>query len=173
MRHPSTALRVLNFCALNLVNGYPMTYWLMKSEPGDYSIDDLERDKMEPWDGIRNYQVRNMIRDDMAIGDEVLFYHSSCKIPGAVGLARIVSDAYADPTQFDPGAKHFDPKSKESEPRWLLRDVEFVRKLDRTITLKELKAHPALADFRLNQRGNRLSVFPVDARHWKLILSLE
>jgi predicted RNA-binding protein with PUA-like domain len=150
-----------------------MAYWLMKSEPGDYSIADLERDQMEPWDGIRNYQVRNMIRDDMRIGDEVLFYHSSCKIPGAVGLATIVSDAYPDPTQFDPRAKHYDPKSKESEPRWLLRDVAFKRKFSRVISLKELKGHPALADFRLNQRGNRLSVFPVAAGHWKLILSLE
>jgi len=150
-----------------------MTYWLMKSEPGDYSIDDLERDRMEPWDGIRNYQVRNMIRDDMAIGDEVLFYHSSCKVPGVVGLAKIVSAAYADPTQFDPGNRHYDPGSKEEEPRWLLRDVAFVRKLSRTITLRELKAHPALAELRLNKRGNRLSIFSVDKEHWKLILSLE
>jgi predicted RNA-binding protein with PUA-like domain len=166
-------LLVLHLRFASTANGHPMAYWLMKSEPGDYSIEDLERDKMEPWDGIRNYQVRNMIRDDMRIGDEVLFYHSSCKIPGAVGLATIVSDAYPDPTQFDPRAKHFDPKSKETEPRWLLRDVAFKRRFSRIISLKELKAHPALADFRLNQRGNRLSVFPVEARHWKLILSLE
>ena len=145
----------------------------MKSEPGDYSIDDLARDKMEPWDGIRNYQARNMIRDDMAIGDDVLFYHSSCKIPGAVGLAKIASDAYPDPTQFDPRSGHYDPKSKQDDPRWLLRDVAFVRKFDRVITLKELKSHPGLADFRLNQRGNRLSIFPVSAKHWKLILNTE
>ena len=150
-----------------------MTYWLFKSEPDAYSIDDLARDGTEPWDGIRNYQVRNMIRDDMKIGDEVLFYHSSCKVPGVVGLARIVSDAYPDPTQFDPGSKYYDPRSPDEEPRWLLRDVEFVRKLERAITLKELKAHPALGDFRLNQRGNRLSIFPVDKKHWNLILSLE
>ena len=150
-----------------------MTCWLMKSEPGDYSIDDLERDGTEPWDGIRNYQVRNMIRDDMAIGDEVLFYHSSCKVPGVVGLAKIASDAYPDPTQFDRRNKHYDPKSKEENPRWLLRDVAFERKLKRIITLKELKAHPALAEFRLNQRGNRLSIFSVDAQHRKLILGLE
>jgi len=150
-----------------------MTYWLMKSEPGDYNIDDLERDKMEPWDGIRNYQVRNMIRDDMAMGDHVLFYHSSCKVPGAVGTAKIASDAYPDPTQFDPRSNHFDPKSKEEEPRWLLRDVAFERKFGRVIPLKELKAHPALKDCRLNQRGNRLSVFPLDKKHWDLILSLE
>jgi predicted RNA-binding protein with PUA-like domain len=150
-----------------------MTYWLMKSEPGDYNIDDLERDKMEPWDGIRNYQVRNMIRDDMAMGDHVLFYHSSCKVPGAVGTAKIASDAYPDPTQFDPRSNHFDPKSKEDEPRWLLRDVAFERKFNRVIPLKELKAHPALEDCRLNKRGNRLSVFPLDKKHWDLILSLE
>ena len=150
-----------------------MTYWLMKSEPDAYSIDDLKRDKTEPWDGIRNYQVRNMIRDDMAIGDEVIFYHSSCKEPGAVGLAKIVSDAYPDPTQFDSREKYYDPKSTEDNPRWLLRDVMFVRKFSRNITLKEIKEHPALADFRLVQRGNRLSIFPVDKKHWDLVLSLE
>ena len=150
-----------------------MTYWLMKSEPDAYSIDDLKRDKTEPWDGIRNYQVRNMIRDDMAIGDEVIFYHSSCKEPGAVGLAKIVSDAYPDPTQFDSREKYYDPKSTEDNPRWLLRDVMFVRKFSRNITLKEIKEHPALADFRLVKRGNRLSIFPVDKKHWDLVLSLE
>ena len=150
-----------------------MTYWLMKSEPNDYSIDDLERDKMEPWDGIRNYQARNMIRDDMAIGDDVIFYHSSCKVPGAVGLAKIASDVYPDPTQFDPRGKHYDPKSKQDDPRWLLRDVSFVRKFDRVITLKELKEHPGLADFRLTKRGNRLSIFPVAQEHWDIVLGLE
>ena len=150
-----------------------MTYWLMKSEPNDYSIDDLERDKMEPWDGIRNYQARNMIRDDMAIGDDVIFYHSSCKVPGAVGLAKIASDVYPDPTQFDPREKHYDPKSKQDDPRWLLRDVSFVRKFDRVITLKELKEHPGLADFRLTKRGNRLSIFPVAQEHWDIVLGLE
>jgi predicted RNA-binding protein with PUA-like domain len=150
-----------------------MTYWLMKSEPNDYSIDDLERDRMEPWDGIRNYQVRNMFRDDMAIGDDVIFYHSSCKVPGAVGIAKVASDAYPDPTQFDPRNKHYDPKSKQDDPRWLLRDVSFVRKLDRVITLAEIKEHPALGDFRLTQRGNRLSVFPIEKKHWDLVLGLE
>lgn len=150
-----------------------MTYWLMKSEPNDYSIDDLERDGMEPWDGIRNYQVRNMFRDDMAIGDDAIFYHSSCKVPGAVGIAKIASDAYPDPTQFDPRNKHYDPKSKQDEPRWLLRDVSFVRKLDRVITLAEIKEHPGLGDFRLTQRGNRLSVFPIEKKHWDLVLGLE
>ena len=150
-----------------------MAYWLMKSEPGDYNIDDLARDKMEPWDGIRNYQARNMIRDDMQIGDQAFFYHSSCKVPAIVGIMKIASAAYPDPTQFDPGDKHFDEKSNAEEPRWLLVDVEFERKLKRPITLKELKDHPGLSDFRLNRRGNRLSIFPVDEQHWDLIVGLE
>lgn len=149
-----------------------MAYWLMKSEPDAYSVDDLARDGVEPWDGIRNYQVRNMIRDDMEVGDEALFYHSSCKVPAAVGIMRIVSEAYPDPTQFDAGSKYFDAKSDPDEPRWLLRDVEFVRRLARPVTLKELKAHPGLADFQLNQRGNRLSIFPVSPKQWRIILSL-
>jgi predicted RNA-binding protein with PUA-like domain len=145
----------------------------MKSEPNDYSIDDLESDKKEPWDGIRNYQVRNMIRDDMNVGDRAFFYHSSCKVPSVVGIMTIVSEAYPDPTQFDPGDKHFDEKSDPEEPRWLLVDVEFERKLKRPITLKELKDHPGLSDFRLNRHGNRLSIFPVDEQHWDLIVGLE
>ena len=145
----------------------------MKSEPNDYSIDDLQRDGMEPWDGIRNYQARNMIRDDMKTGDTALFYHSSCPEPGVVGVMTIASAAYPDPTQFDPKSGHYDAKSKEEDPRWLLVDVKFGRKLERVITLKELKAHPALADFRLNMRGNRLSIFPVSKTHWDLVLGLE
>jgi predicted RNA-binding protein with PUA-like domain len=150
-----------------------VTYWLMKSEPNEYSIEDLEKDGTEPWDGIRNYQARNLMRDDMNIGDNVLFYHSSCKVPAVVGLAKVASEAYPDPTQFDPNNKHYDAKSKEEDPRWLLVDVAFVRKTKRPITLSELKEHPALADFRLNKRGNRLSIFPVDKKHWDVVLSLE
>jgi len=149
-----------------------MAYWLMKSEPGEYSIDDLERDGMEPWDGIRNYQVRNMIRDAMQVGDQAIFYHSSCKVPGAVGTMEIVSEAYPDPTQFDANDKHFDAKSDPANPRWLLRDVKFLSKFERTVTLKELKAHPGLEDFQLNKRGNRLSIFPVSDEQWKIILGL-
>ncbi len=145
----------------------------MKSEPDAYSIDDLERDGTEPWDGIRNYQARNMMRDDMRIGDDVLFYHSSCKVPAVVGLAKVASAAYADPTQFDRRAKYYDEKSTEDNPRWMLVDIAFVRQTKRPITLRELKAHPALADFRLNKRGNRLSIFPVDKEHWDVVLSLE
>jgi len=150
-----------------------VAYWLMKSEPDAYSIDDLERDGAEPWDGIRNYQARNMMRDDMKVGDQILFYHSSCKEPAVVGIAKVASKPYPDPTQFDPDAKYFDDKSSPDDPRWILVDVKFVRKTKRPITLKELKQHPALAEFRLNQRGNRLSIFPVSKEHWDIILGLE
>ena len=145
----------------------------MKSEPDAYSIDDLERDGTEPWDGIRNYQSRNMMRDDMQIGDRVLFYHSSCKVPAVVGIAKVASAPYPDPTQFDPRSKYYDEKSSEETPRWILVDIAFERKTKRPIPLKELKEHPALEDFRLNQRGNRLSIFPVSKAHWDVVLSLE
>ena len=150
-----------------------MAHWLMKSEPDAYSIDELERDVQEPWDGIRNYQARNMMRDKMKVGDDVFFYHSSCKVPAVVGLAKIASAAYPDPTQFAPEAKYYDPKSSPDNPRWMLVEVAFVRKPKRAITLKELKAHPGLSDFRLNMRGNRLSIFPVSKEHWDIVLSLE
>jgi len=156
-----------------LPKGATVAYWLMKSEPGDYSIDDLARDKMEPWDGIRNYQARNMIRDDMQMGDQAFFYHSSCKVPAIVGIMKIASSAYPDPTQFDPNSNHYDEKSPEEDPRWLLVDVAYERNTRRPITLKELKEHPGLAGFRLTQRGNRLSIFPVSDEHWALILGLE
>ena len=150
-----------------------MAYWLMKSEPGDYSIDDLERDRTEPWDGIRNYQVRNMIRDDMKVGDRAFFYHSSCTEPGVVGIMKIVSEAHSDPTQFDPKSGHFDSKSKQDDPRWLLVDMAFERKLDRVISLKEIKVNSKLDDFVLTRRGNRLSIFPVSETHWNTIIGME
>ena len=150
-----------------------MAYWLMKSEPDAYGIDDLERDGRDMWDGIRNYQARNMMRDDMKIGDEVFFYHSNCKEPGIVGIMKIASEPYPDPTQFDPESKYYDPKSSEEEPRWMLVDVEFVRKLARTITLTELKALSGLDGMILLRRGNRLSIMPVDEQHWALILGQE
>ena len=150
-----------------------MAFWLMKSEPDAYSIDDLKNDKVEPWDGIRNYQVRNMFRDDMRIGDKAFFYHSSCKVPAVVGVMTIVSDAYPDPTQFDPESKYYDPKSDPDEPRWLLVDVEFQRTLERPIPLTELKEQPGLDGFLLTKRGNRLSVFPVEKKHWDIVLGLE
>jgi predicted RNA-binding protein with PUA-like domain len=150
-----------------------VAYWLMKSEPDAYSIDDLERDRLEPWDGIRNYQARNMMRDDMTPGDRAFFYHSSCEVPAVVGIVKIASQAYPDPTQFDPRSKYFDPKSSEENPRWYLVDVAFERKLERPVTLKEIKEQPSLADFTLTRRGNRLSVFPVSEEHWEAVLDLE
>ncbi len=145
----------------------------MKSEPDAYSIDDLERDGREPWDGIRNYQARNMMRDEMAIGDEVFFYHSNCKEPGIVGLMKVASEPYPDPTQFDKKSKYFDPKSSTDNPRWLLVDVEFVRKLDRNITLAEIKTAKGLDGLILTRKGNRLSIMPIEKKHWNKLLSLE
>jgi predicted RNA-binding protein with PUA-like domain len=150
-----------------------MRYWLMKSEPDAYSIDDLERDGRDMWDGIRNYQARNMMRDDMRVGDEAFFYHSSCKEPGIVGIMKVASEPYPDPTQFDPESKYFDPKSTPEDPRWILVDVAFVRKLSRPVTLAELKAQDGLDGMVLLRRGNRLSIMPVEQRHWDLILGLE
>ena len=150
-----------------------MAYWLMKSEPDVYGIDDLKRDKVEPWDGIRNYQVRNMFRDQMKVGDLAFFYHSNCKPPAVVGIMTIASEAYPDHTQFDPKSRYYDAKSDKENPRWLLVDVKYKRKLKRDFTLQELKEHKQLQDFRLNQRGNRLSVIPVEKKEWDLILDLE
>ncbi len=150
-------------------------YWLMKSEPGEFSIDDLmtRPSRTEPWDGVRNYQARNMIRDEMKPGDKAFFYHSACEEPGIVGIMKIAGKAYPDPTAFDPEDKHFDPKSDQENPRWFLVDVEFVRKLKRTISLRELKEHDALADMVLLRRGNRLSIMPVSESDWNTILALE
>ena len=150
-----------------------MAYWLMKSEPDVYSIDDLQRDGREMWDSIRNYQARNMMRDDMRIGDEVFLYHSNCKEPAIVGISKVCSEPYADPTQFDSKSNYFDPKSSKDNPRWVLVDVEFVRKLDRAITLSELREQPGLDGMILTRRGNRLSIMPVTREHWDLILGLE
>lgn len=150
-------------------------YWLMKSEPGEFSIDDLSArpSKTEPWDGVRNYQARNIMRDEMKPGDQAFFYHSACEEPGIVGIVRIASDSYPDPTAFDPQDKHYDPKSDRDDPRWFLVDVEFVRKLKRPISLRELKQHEALSDMVLLRRGNRLSVMPVSEDHWRYVLELE
>lgn len=150
-----------------------MAYWLMKSEPDVYSINDLKKDRLEPWDCIRNYQARNMMRDDMRIGDEVFFYHSNCAEPGIVGIMTVASKPYADPTQFDRKSKYYDPKSSPEKPRWQLVDVRFKRKLKRNISLRELKSHPGLSDFILNRRGNRLSIMPVSPDYWELILGME
>jgi len=152
-----------------------MKHWLMKSEPGEFGIDDLESrpGQIEAWDGVRNYQARNMMRDDMKTGDLVFFYHSNCETPGIVGIARIVREAYPDPTALDPNNKHFDPSSKPDDPRWFMVDVQFVRKLKRTIALSELKNKPELEGLALIRRGNRLSVMPVEEKMWEYIIGLE
>ena len=150
-----------------------MKHWLMKSEPETFSIDDLKARKKEPWDGVRNYQARNYMRDGMRPGDAVFFYHSNCAEPGIVGLAEVATEAYADPSQFDPKSDYFDPKSTREAPRWLLVEVTFKRKLKRTITLAELKEQPALRQFALIRKGNRLSVMPVSNEDYKHILALE
>ena len=148
-------------------------YWLMKSEPQEFSIDALAKVKSEPWSGVRNYQARNFMRDGMQVGDGVLFYHSNCDEPGVVGIAEVGSAAHPDPTQFNPKSDYYDAASKREEPRWLLIDVAFKRKLARNVTLAELKASEELADFALVQRGNRLSVMPVTRAQWDFILGLE
>jgi predicted RNA-binding protein with PUA-like domain len=149
-------------------------YWLMKSEPDDFSIDDLARVGTEPWTGVRNYQARNFMRS-MRLGDGVLFYHSNADVPGIYGLAEVASAAYPDPTQFDRKSKYFDPKSKREEPRWDLVDVRYVRTLARPIPLDAVRAHADKLgeEFALIRKGNRLSVLPVTAAQWKLLLSLE
>ncbi len=150
-----------------------MNYWLMKNEPDDYSIDDLKRDKIEPWDGIRNYQVRNMIRDEMKKGDLAFFYHSNCEVPGIYGLMVINSEAYTDHTAFDKKAKYYDPKSNKEKPTWLMVDVKYKRKLKSVISLTELKNYKELSEMRVVQRGNRLSITKVNKKDWDFILKLE
>ena len=150
-------------------------YWMMKSEPDAFSIDDLERVGTEPWNGVRNYQARNFMRDGMRVGDGVMIYHSNCKVPGIAGLATVASAAYPADTQFDAGSHYFDEKATREQPRWFLVDVAFDRKLKRLIPLEEIRQHTdALGEgFALTARGSRLSVFPVTAAQWKLLLSLE
>jgi predicted RNA-binding protein with PUA-like domain len=152
-----------------------MNYWLMKSEPDVFGIDHLRRKpkQTEHWDGVRNYQARNMLRDQMQVGDRVFFYHSNCDQPGIVGIAKVVRAGYPDHTAFDPESKYYDPKSDPDQPRWYMVDVKFERKLKRTVTLDELKQHTALADMALVRRGNRLSIMPVTEQQWQYILGLE
>jgi predicted RNA-binding protein with PUA-like domain len=153
-----------------------MANWLMKSEPETFSIDDLKACKggTEPWDGVRNYQARNFMRDQMKIGDRVFFYHSNCAVPGIVGLAKVASRPYPDPTQFDPKSKYFDAASDPDNPRWMLVDVKYVRHLKRTISLTEVKAlADQLDDFPLVRKGNRLSIMPVTDAQWDFLLTLE
>ncbi len=154
-----------------------MNYWLLKSEPSDFSIDDLESSpkRQTCWDGVRNYQARNYMRDTMANGDLAFFYHSSCAEPGIAGIARIVSAAYPDHTAFDPTDKHFDAASDPDNPRWYMVDVRLERKLEQPISLKEMKRYKddELRDLALLRRGNRLSVIPVTAEQWSFIVGLE
>ena len=154
-----------------------MNHWLVKSEPNDFSIDDLRAapDGETFWDGVRNYQARNFMRDRMKIGDPVFYYHSNCAEPGIVGIATVSREAYPDHTAFDTADKHYDPKSDPDNPRWLMVDIRFERKLRRVISLRELRSHAdgALKDMVLLRRGNRLSITPVTAAQWAFIAGLE
>ncbi|MBI3563241.1 MAG: EVE domain-containing protein [Gammaproteobacteria bacterium] len=151
-----------------------MRYWLMKSEPDVFGIDHLAKRKhqTEHWDGVRNYQVRNMIRDVIKSGDRAFFYHSSCAVPGIAGVIRIVSDGYPDSSALEPSNEHYDPKSTAANPRWYMVDVQLEHKFDRVISLQTLRQHPALAKMPILQRGNRLSITPVSPVEWKFILKL-
>ncbi len=143
--------------------------WLVKSEPDCYSIDDLKRDGRTCWDGVRNYQARNFMRDEMKVGQGVLYHHSSADPPGIVGVARICREGYGDHTALDPTADHYDPKASRDNPIWFMVDLEFVEKFPRVLTMKELKERPDLEGLPLLQRGQRLSVMPVDPKHFEII----
>jgi predicted RNA-binding protein with PUA-like domain len=153
-----------------------MKYWLMKSEPDVFGIDDLERAPRQTtgWEGVRNYQVRNMLRDDFWVGDRAFFYHSSCAVPGVAGIVQVVRAAYADPTQFDAKSEYHDPSSTRAAPRWLAVDVRFEKRFEPVITLPELRAHErgALRELLILKRGNRLSVTPLSAAEWQFIVAL-
>jgi predicted RNA-binding protein with PUA-like domain len=154
-----------------------VNYWLFKSEPDTFSIDDLAAAPKQSaaWDGVRNFQARNMLRDSIKKGDQAFFYHSSCAVPGIAGIVSIVKEGYPDLTAFDPKHHHHDPDSKRDAPRWFVVDVKLQRKLARVITLEELRAHAGkrLSEFVLLRRGNRLSVMPVAKKDWDFILTLE
>jgi predicted RNA-binding protein with PUA-like domain len=152
-----------------------MAYWLMKSEPDVFSIDALKASprRTTHWDGVRNYQARNFMRDGMKKGDLVFFYHSNCEVPAIVGIAKVVREAYPDHTAFDPDDAHFDPKSKPEAPAWMMVDIQYVRKLARPISLQELKNDPRLQSMALVRKGNRLSVMPVGEQEWQAVLDLE
>jgi predicted RNA-binding protein with PUA-like domain len=149
-----------------------MKHWLMKTEPETFSIDDLKRVKTEPWSGVRNFVARNFMRDQMQVGDEVLFYHSSCEPPGVAGLAKVVRTGVVDETQFDPASPYFDPTAKRDDPRWICVDVGFVKKFKRLVPLAELRADKPLAKMMLLRRGMRLSVQPVTPREYARIVEL-
>ncbi|MDC1310852.1 EVE domain-containing protein [Burkholderiales bacterium] len=154
-------------------NSTATRYWLMKSEPNVFSIDDLKKcpRKTEPWDGIRNYQARNFMRDDMSVGDGILFYHSNCAPPGIAGYAEVAREAYTDETQFDEASNYFDKKSSREKPRWLNVDVKFVRKT-KLLSLYELREHKKLQSMKVLQKGSRLSITPVTSAEWRYIQTL-
>ena len=150
-----------------------MRHWLMKSEPDEFSIDDLAaaKGRTTPWFGVRNYQARNFMRDQMRVGDRAFFYHSSCPEPGIAGVAEVTAQAYPDATQFDRKSPYFDPKAMRDAPRWFNVDVTFVEKL-RLVSLAELRSHPELERMRILQRGNRLSITPIDPAEWAFVLKI-
>lgn len=152
-----------------------MNYWLLKSEPTSYSIDDLfrEKNKITSWDGVRNYQVRNFMRDGMKKGDLAFFYHSNCEKPGIVGVVEVVRESYPDLTALDPEDHHYDPKSTPDNPRWLMVDIKFRKKFPQVISLQELRQNQKLKDLLILRKGNRLSITPVGKAHWDAIMKLE
>ena len=147
-------------------------YWLMKSEPNVYSIDDLKKEKRACWDGVRNYQARNFMRDEMKIGDLVLYYHSNAKPPGVVGIAEVCREGYPDHTALDPKDPHYDPKSSKDNPTWMMVDLKFVEKFAEMVTLDKLKATASLEGMLVTRRGQRLSVQPVESKHFKVVRKL-
>ncbi len=149
-----------------------MAYWLMKSEPDCYGVDDLAREGTGMWEGCRNYTVRNFLRDAMAPGDHAFFYHSNVAPTGIVGILEIAGGAYPDPTQFDPNSEYFDAKSPKENPRWFVRDVRFLRKFGRIVTLAEIKATPGLEEMAVAKKGQMLSITPVTAAEWGIVLAL-
>lgn len=151
-----------------------MNYWIMKTEPSAFSIDDLAKkpQQTEHWDGVRNYQARNMLRDQFRIGDQALFYHSSCEVPGIVGMVKIVKAAYPDTSAFDPKSKYYDVTSTPDKPRWYMVDVKLIKKFSQVISLNELKNITGLSQMPLLRKGNRLSIMPVRAKEWEIIMHL-
>jgi predicted RNA-binding protein with PUA-like domain len=149
-----------------------MAYWLMKSEPDTYGIDHLKKEGTGMWEGCRNYQVRNYLRDQMRPGDQAFFYHSNASPNGIVGTMEVVGETYPDPTQFDPKSKYFDPKSPKDNPRWFVRDMKFVRKFARIVPLAEIKSHPVLSGMMVAKKGLMFSITPVTEEEWQAVMAL-
>lgn len=149
-----------------------MKYWLMKSEPDVFGIDDLKKVKKEPWDGVRNYQARNFMRDEMTKGDKILFYHSNTKVPGVVGIMEVSKEAFPDHTSWDKKSKYYDPKSTEENPRWFMVEVKYVKKFPRTVSLQEMKEMKPLSEMKILQKGNRLSITPVTKKEFDSIVKV-